>query len=48
MTLKTHALASLDEVRAFLSGNAPVEFIVPVGAARCKDWPERRLRALAR
>ena len=43
MTLKTHALASLDEVRAFLNGNAPVEFIVPVGAARYR-WLEDTLR----
>jgi len=43
VTLKTHALASLDEVRAFLNGNAPVEFIVPVGAARYR-WLEDTLR----
>lgn len=43
MTLKTHALVSLDEVRAFLDGNAPVEFIAPVGAARYR-WLEDTLR----
>ena len=42
MTLKTHALSSLDEVRAFLDGNAPVQFIAPVGAARYR-WLEDTL-----
>ncbi|EQD72583.1 integrase, catalytic region, partial [mine drainage metagenome] len=43
VTLKTRALASLDEVRAFLDGNAPVQFIAPVGAARYR-WLEDTLR----
>ena len=43
VTLKKHALASLDEVRAFLDGNAPVQFIAPVGTARY-SWLEDTLR----
>ncbi len=39
----TQLLSSLDEVRAFLDGNAPVTFVAPVGAARY-HWLAATLR----
>ena len=43
VTLHTQSLASLDEVRAFLDGNAAVTFTAPVAPARYR-WLETTLR----
>lgn len=43
VTLNTQSLRSLDEVRAFLDGNAPVDFAAPAGAARYR-WLELTLQ----
>ena len=43
MTLHTQSLTSLDEVRAFLDGNAAVTFTAPVAAERYR-WLEATLR----
>jgi transposase InsO family protein len=42
VTLNTQSLASLDEVRAFLAGNAPVDFVAPAGEGRY-TWLARTL-----
>lgn len=43
MTLHTQSLVSLDEVRAFLDGNAAVTFTAPVAEERYR-WLEATLR----
>ncbi|WP_448244856.1 hypothetical protein [Pseudoxanthomonas mexicana] len=43
VALNTQALRSLDDVRAFLDGNGPVDFVGPTGTARYR-WLEATLR----
>ncbi len=43
MTLDTQSLRSLDDVRAFLDGNAPVSFLPPAEAGRYQ-WLDKTLR----